>query len=305
MHPQKLKSRTLFRASFTGSEECDITSYLKNAAPLSGRELRRLFFAGLVRVNDRKAHSAKILKPGDRIEVFAPQTERRILRPESMPLQICFENDLLLVINKPAGIAVHPSGAIAAGTLAHGVAAYFEGKGLPLKVRPVNRLDYGTSGLVVFAKSAAAQTELEQAIQSGRVKRIYQAAVAGKPEPPTGSIKLPIGSKNGRHSVVADGKNAVTHYRTLQSFGAFTLLELELETGRTHQIRIHLAAIGSPILGDHEYGLKNEWISRPALHAARLVFDPVLGIPELNAPLPQYFGQLLSKLKAAQSTESR
>lgn len=286
-----------FEADYNLSESVPIADYLKEHSPLSGRSLRKYFFKGLVHRNGKKAHSQTLLKQGDHITIYTMFENRESLDPEPLPIEVIFENRDLLVINKPALLAVHPSGTIKSGTLANAVAYYFQKTGIKAKVRPVNRLDYGTSGLIIFAKNSQTQTILSEGIKEGRIDRIYYAIVAGAVSQEQGRIDLAIAEHRGIRSAAADGKAAVTEYKTLKRFSYASLLEISLETGRTHQIRIHLSAIGHPIYGDLQYGLKTPLIKRPALHAGKLIFrDSAFQVPELRVDWPEDFQKLLDKL---------
>jgi 23S rRNA pseudouridine1911/1915/1917 synthase len=295
---QKNSHNLLFETTYHGEAYIVITDFLKQAAPLSGRSLRQYFFKGLVHLNHKKAHSKAKLKDGDLIQVYGIHEEYPTLQSETMPLDIIYENDDLLIINKPAQLAVHPSGNITSGTLANGVAAYFEKNRLKIKVRPVNRLDYGTSGLIIFSKKAEIQNSLSKATQENRIHRIYYAVVNGIPNQREGIIDLPIGERNSKRIISEQGKPALTHYQVIETLNNSALLELSLKSGRTHQIRIHLSHIGHPILGDPQYGIPSSLIKRPALHAGKLNFsDTGMDIPELNAPFPEDFTNLLNTLR--------
>lgn len=286
-----------FESIYDLKESLVISRFLKEYSPLSGRSLRKYFFKGLVFRNGKKAHSQTLLKAGDRITVYAIIESQDSLEAEPIPIKIIYEDQNLLVLDKPASLAVHPSGSIKSGTLANGVAYYFNKIGLKSKVRPVNRLDYGTSGLIIFAKNAQTQNSLSEAIKKGRIERIYYAVVAGAVKDERGIIDFSISERNGFRQVAADGKKALTEYRTLQRYNDASLLEIKIQTGRTHQIRVHLSAIGHPIYGDSKYGKKTPLIKRPALHAGRLVFhDSAFMIPELQAPWPADFQHLLDTL---------
>lgn len=295
-----------FNSEYNLTEAVSIIEFLKKHSPLSGRSLRKYFFKGLVFCNGKKAHSQTILKSGDRIVVYALAEKNTSLEPEPIPIKIIFEDQNLLVINKPAFQAVHPSGNIKSGTLSNAVAYYFAQSGIKSKVRPVNRLDYGTSGLIIFAKSAQAQTLLSEEIRKGRIGRIYYAIVDGVVKNDGGVIDLAIGQHKGVRTVTPDGKNALTEYQTLKRFNNASLLEVKLQTGRTHQIRIHLGAIGHPIYGDWQYGVKTPLIKRPALHAGKLVFqNSTYKVPELQAAWPEDFQKLLESLaEDAQTSNS-
>lgn len=294
-----------FECLFDLSEPVSIADYLKAYSPLSGRCLRKYFFKGLVYCNGKKAHSQTILKPGDYIIVYALVENRPSLEPEAIPIDLIYEDQNMLVINKPAFLAVHPSGTFKSGTLANAVAYYFTQIGLKAKVRPVNRLDYGTSGLIIFAKNAQAQTRLSEEINEGRIERVYYALVAGVTEKERAIIDLPIGRQNGTRKVSSTGKNAITEYQTLTRFKNASLLEIKLKTGRTHQIRIHLSAIGHPIYGDRQYGVKTPLIKRPALHAGKLLFqNSAFIVPELQAGWPEDFQKLITVLEGNSQTNS-
>jgi 23S rRNA pseudouridine1911/1915/1917 synthase len=289
----------VFETTYQG-EILGISDFLKKSAPLSGRSLRQYFFKGLVHLNHKKAHSKAKLKDGDLIQVYGIHEEHPTLPSETMPLDIIYEDDDLLVINKPAQLAVHPSGNITSGTLANGVAAYFEKNGLKIKVRPVNRLDYGTSGLIIFSKKAEMQNRLSKAIQENHIHRIYYAVVRGLPNQREGIIDLPIGEQKGKRIVseLTLGKPAITHYRVIETLDNSALLELSLKSGRTHQIRVHLSHIGHPILGDPQYGIPSSLIKHPALHAGKLDFsDSGINIPTLSTPFPEDFTNLLTILR--------
>ncbi len=294
-----------FESHYSLTETVSIVNFLKDHSPLSGRSLRKYFFKGLVYRNGKKAHSQTLLKPGDYIIVYALIENHVSLKPEPIPFDIIFEDQNMLVINKPASLAVHPSGNIKSGTLANAVAYYFAQLGLKVKIRPVNRLDYGTSGLIIFAKNALAQTSLSEEIKKGRIGRIYYALVNGVVKDVQGVIDLAIGEGNGVRKITPAGKSALTEYRTLKRFNDASLLEIKIQTGRTHQIRIHLSAIGHPIYGDSQYGVKTRLIKRPALHAGKLVFQSsAFKVPHLQAAWPEDFQKLLEGLKGDAQTNS-
>lgn len=290
--------KIIFQSVFQEPTAQPLTSFLKQASPISGRSLSKYFFKGLVFLNNRPAHSQANIKPGDTVTVFDPDFEYQALTPEAMPLDIVYEDQNLLVINKPAHLVVHPVKNITSGTLANGVAAYFNQTGFHAKVRPVNRLDAGTSGLIIFAKSGQTQHDLSEAIKHQQIKRFYYAIIRGVPQLEKGIINRPILEQNGKRIISAQGQSAETHYRVIEKLNDAAMLELLLKTGRTHQIRVHLNSIGHPILGDSQYGIKNSLIHHPALHAVKLDFGASqFKIPELTAPLPDDFQKLLTELR--------
>jgi 23S rRNA pseudouridine1911/1915/1917 synthase len=294
----KKQQTLIFEAHYQEKTSCRLREFLKAAAQLSGRSLRTAFFKGQIKLNRRPAHSEALVKNGDFVQVYGGTEYTKTLAPEPQPIVIIYENKQLLVLNKPALLPVHPSGKITSGTLANRIAAYLQQQHLRIKVRPVNRLDYGTSGLIIFAKSAPVQAQLSQALQEHRIKRIYYALVPGSPHPESGIITAPIGQIRGRRCVAPNGQAAETAYRVIRRFRDASLLELELQTGRTHQIRIHLTHIGCPILGDSTYGVRAAVINRPALHAGKLIFNEAeFKIPELTAPLPEDMEKLINSLE--------
>lgn len=226
--------------------------------------------------------------------------------PSSVPgewtdLQVLFEDDYLLVVNKPAGMAVHPSEPGQGGTLANAVAGYYESRGQRCAVRHIHRLDQDTSGAVLYAKYELPHLLLDEAMREKAIGRIYAAVCGGKPVPPAGTVSAPIGKDRhhrARRRVSPGGDAAVTHYRTVESYRDAALLELRLETGRTHQIRVHMSHIGHPLLGDSLYGGTMNAFGRQALHGARLLLrHPVTGEDlAVDAPYPEDFRKLLAAL---------
>ncbi len=292
---------------------------------LSRNRVQTLIEAGRVNVNDRAARPSLKLKAGDRVVVEVPPRRATRLEPEALPLAIVHEDEALLVLDKPAGLVVHPGAGVQSGTLVHALLhhapaiASVGGEGRP---GIVHRLDKDTSGLLVVAKTEEAYQALIEALRERRVSRVYRAIVWGDPGPSHGEIDLPIGRDPGdrkRMAVVRQGgRPARTHWRVLERFGLATLLEVRLETGRTHQIRVHLAAVRHPVLGDPVYGgrVKKSLSLRPsersladallrvlrrqALHAATLeLTHPVSGRPlRFDSPLPEDFARALERLRA-------
>jgi len=243
-----------------------------------------------------RVRPAERLRAGDRIEVEIPPPRDVGLEPERIPLDVVYEDAELLVINKPAGLTVHPGAGRQTGTLVHAVLAHcpmLPGIGGEHRPGIVHRLDKDTSGLLVVAKTERALRHLQAQIQARRARRDYRALVHGRMSAPEGRIDAPVG-RDPRHrtrmAVVPTGRTAVTHYRVAEAFDAATALDVRLETGRTHQIRVHCAYIGHPVVGDPVYGRRpNPWgLARQALHAHRLAFvHPVSGLPlSFTAPLP-------------------
>jgi 23S rRNA pseudouridine1911/1915/1917 synthase len=243
-----------------------------------------------------RVRAAHRVRAGERIAVEIPPVGPPTLEPEPIPLAIAFEDDDLLVIDKPAGLTVHPGAGQPTGTLVHAVLAHCPDlPGIGGEHRPgiVHRLDKDTSGLMVVAKSERALRSLQAQIQHRSARRDYLALVHGRVARMEGTVDAPIG-RDPRHrtrmAIVASGRRAVTRYRVAERFADATLLEVGLETGRTHQIRVHCASLGHPVVGDRVYGPRpNPWgMRRQALHAFRLALvHPVTGADMVfTTPLP-------------------
>jgi 23S rRNA pseudouridine1911/1915/1917 synthase len=278
-------------------------------ADISRSRIQGWIEEGRVTLDGRPARPSTRLDPGQCVRVFIPPPEEVRILPEPIPLGILYEDEHLLVINKPAGMVVHPAPGHTSGTLVNALLARFPawaeldwweseedeeeaGADYP---RPgiVHRLDKDTSGLLIVAKSAGARSALQAQFQARQVEKVYLALVHGVPPAPAGLIDAPIGRdprQRKRMAVVAEGRPAVTAYRVLEPLGEYALLEVMPKTGRTHQIRVHLAFIGHPVVGDEVYGRRRSRLACPRqfLHAARLSFrHPVTGRPmEFSAPLP-------------------
>ena len=278
---------------------------------LSRARLQALIRAGLVRVDGAVVKAAYRLRGGETIEVEVPPPAPEELVPEPATLSIVHEDEHVIVVDKPAGMVVHPGAGHAGGTLAAAVLAHAPataGVGGPRRPGIVHRLDKDTSGLLVISKTAAAYAGLVTQLAARTVTRRYLALVHGRLKANAGVVDTPLGRHphdRVRMAVLPPGRGrrAVTHYRVLERFADFTLLEVTLETGRTHQIRVHLASLGHPVVGDAVYGKAR---SRPpvgldgyALHATALAFvHPVSRCRiECSAPLPARIEQLLSHLR--------
>ena len=282
-----------------------LDKYVGEKCPgLSRTHARKLIEDGLVTVNGLPAKPALKLETGDRVEVTVPPEPPSRLAPEDIPLDIVYEDADLLVVDKPAGLAVHPAPGHPSHTLANAVLSYLPSLAEDEdSLRPgiVHRLDKDTSGLIVVAKNRVAQADLSAQFKSRAVSKYYLVLVKGKLTPRSGIIEAAIG-RDPRHrqrmAVVSRGREARTEYRVVKYVGDCSLLEIKPETGRTHQIRVHLAAIGFPVVGDAAYGVKSPRLTRQFLHAARLGFKlPSTGeYMEFESPLPPDLQRVLKEI---------
>ena len=270
----------------------------------SRSRLARLIEEGHVKVDGAAAASRRKMKSGESVDVaLVARPVDLAMRPEAIAISVVHEDADLVVIDKPAGLVVHPGSGNWQGTMLNALLHHASSAAHLPRAGIVHRLDKDTSGLLVVAKNEAAQVDLVRQLQARTVKRTYLALVRGRVEG-EGSVDAPIGRHpvhRTRIAVVANGKPAVTHYRVRESFERHTLLECELETGRTHQIRVHLASIGHPIEGDPVYaGRGAKLLARQALHAWKLAFrHPRTGeMVRCASPLPADFQALLKSLRA-------
>lgn len=272
--------------------------YLKQILQFSGRRVQRLTRQKGILLNGRAVFLQKKLKAGDQLKIKTETDEGYGVEPEAGPVEILYEDECMLVLNKPPRQLVHPAGQTTAGTLANYLAYEFQQRGICHAIRPLHRLDRDTSGCIIFAKDANSQFLLEQQMKDKRLQRQYTALTAGAPEAGEGVIDAPIGrdpARPNRRAVRKDGDPASTLYRVIFSAGEISQLQLTLLTGRTHQIRVHLAHIACPILGDGMYGRRSPWISRQALHASKITFYRLADQKQITveAALPEDFRQAL------------
>ena len=290
-----------------------LDKFLVDSLPeFSRTRLQSLIKDGLVMVDGEPAHKAgQVLEKPAVVQVQIPSTGPSGLAPEAIPLDIVFENQDLIVVNKPAGMVVHPAAGHSSGTLVHaalGHAPEMEGIGGEQRPGVVHRLDKNTSGLILLAKNDAAHRWLQDQFRLRKVTKIYLALVDGHPPTPTGRIEAPIGRDTKQRKQMAivsspKGRQAVSEYRTLETFPSHALLEIQPITGRTHQIRLHLAFLGCPVVGDTIYGRRHPTLplERHFLHAMRLaVHLPAESQPHsFEAPLPEELQNVLAELRHA------
>ncbi len=276
---------------------------------LSRSYLQKLLKEQQVTVNHKSVKANYKVVPGDEIILEVPEPQEMEILPEDLPLSILYEDEYLLVVDKPKGMVVHPAPGHYTGTLVNGILYHCQGNlsGINGVLRPgiVHRIDRDTTGALVVCKSDMAHQALAAQLKEHSIHRRYQAVTVGALPNDTGTIEAPI----GRHPVdrkkmavnYKNGKPAITHYQVLERFKGYTYVECRLETGRTHQIRVHMASIGHPLLGDAVYGsAKNPFhLEGQTLHAKSLGFiHPQKNCyVEFQAPLPAYFTELLEKLR--------
>lgn len=262
-----------------------------------------------VLVNDKKVSKSRKLLAGDSVFVAFPDPVELEATPENIPLDILFEDNDIIVVNKPKGMVVHPAAGNYTGTLVNALLYHCKGNlsGINGVLRPgiVHRIDKNTSGLLVVAKSDVAHKSLSEQIKEHSMTREYQAVIYGHLKDQKGSVDAPIGRSavDRKRMCVTDknSKNAVTHYKTIEEFRDYSHISCKLETGRTHQIRVHMAYIGHPLAGDDVYGPKKviTELNGQCLHAKKLGFvHPVSGeYMEFSSELPEYFTKFLNKIR--------
>lgn len=277
-----------------------INQILQNDLNISSRLLYKLIRGNHIFLNGNICDTRNFANIGDILEVsFDYEEDNSNIVPTNMDLDIVYEDDWLIIINKSAGIAIHPSVLHYSDSLCNGIRFYFDSIGLKKKIRPVNRLDLNTSGLVIFAKCEYIQECLISQMKNNQFKKEYLAICNGILEKKSGTINLPIARKENsiiERCISKNGQESITHYEVLKKFYNYTLVKCVLETGRTHQIRVHFSAIGHPLIGDSLYGSVSDFIDRQALHCYRLCFfhpvDKIL--MDFCGDLPLDFKKLVS-----------
>ena len=302
-----MEERTVvLQATYSGER---LDKYLaQELSDLSRVQVQRLIAAGKVRVNGAAVRSSFHLKTGDQIVIHVPPPQPAEIRPEAIPLSIIYEDADLLVIDKPAGMVVHPAHGHRSGTLVNALLARYPQLaevGGAERAGIVHRLDKDTSGLILVAKHGAAQKELQRQFKHHAVEKVYLALVEGRVEPTQGVIDVPIGRDKRQRkqmAVLRSGRQACTEYRVVERFDDHTLVEARPQTGRTHQIRVHFAFIGHPLVGDRVYGYRRQRlrIERQFLHAQTLSFRlPSAGeVVEFHSPLPDDLRRVLDELRS-------
>lgn len=269
---------------------------------------QRLIEDGNILVNGKNAKVSYKIQENDKISVEIPKPKQIELKAQNIPIEIIYEDSDIIVVNKPKGMVVHPANGNPDGTLVNAIMAICKDSlsGIGGEIRPgiVHRIDKDTSGLLIVAKNDNAHVKMSEQIKNHEVKKTYIALVRGVFKENEATIDMPIGrstSDRKKMAVNKKGKNAITHIKVLKRFDKYTLLRVNIETGRTHQIRVHLSHIGYPIVGDYTYSNgKNEFdVIGQCLHAQKLEFKHPITQKDmcLEAELPQYFKDILDKLK--------
>lgn len=279
----------------------------ENFNELSRTMIKKLIESNNILVNDKSEKVSYKVQANDNISIDVPEAKETKLKAQEIPLDIIYEDNDIIVVNKPKGMVVHPANGNPDGTLVNAILAICKNSlsGIGGELRPgiVHRLDKDTSGLIIVVKNDKAHINMSEQIKERNVKKTYIALVRGNVPEEEATINMPIGRSTKdrkKMAVTKNGKQAITHFKVLKRYSKYTLLEIKIETGRTHQIRVHMAEIGYPVVGDAVYSNgKNEFgIEGQMLHAYKLEFmHPITNKHmELTAPLPQYFEEILKKL---------
>ena len=281
-----------------------IDAYISENTEYSRTAVQRLIEENKITVNGKKEKSSYKVQNGDKIEIEEEPAKEIELKAQDIPLEILYEDNDIIVVNKPKGMVVHPANGNPDGTLVNAIMSICKDSlsGIGGEIRPgiVHRLDKNTSGAIIIAKNDKAHINLSEQLKNHEIKKTYIALVRGVVKENNATINMPIGrSKKDRKKMDVDknGKEAITHFKVLKRYKDCTLLEINIETGRTHQIRVHLSHIGYPIIGDEVYSNgKNKWnIEGQCLHAKSLDFmHPITGKQmHIEAELPEYFERLI------------
>ena len=286
-----------------------LDAYISSAnTDITRTSAQRLIEDGNILVNGKNVKVSYKIQENDKISVEIPKPKQIELKAQDIPIEIIYEDSDIIVVNKPKGMVVHPANGNPDGTLVNVIMAICKDSlsGIGGEIRPgiVHRIDKDTSGLLIVAKNDNAHVKMSEQIKNHEVKKTYIALVRGVFKENEATIDMPIGrstSDRKKMAVNKNGKNAITHIKVLKRFDKYTLLKVNIETGRTHQIRVHLSHIGYPIVGDYTYSNgKNEFdVIGQCLHAQKLEFKHPITQKDmcLEAELPQYFKDILDKLK--------
>lgn len=278
----------------------DLEKFLKDN-DISTRLFKKLYRNNLILVNGKLQHKEKALKKGDIVSIII-EDEIDTTPPEEIPLDIIYENEDIILLNKQPYMVVHQTKSHQTNTIANGISHYFKSRGINRKIRFVNRLDMNTSGILIVAKSAFAHQQMALQFERREVEKKYMAVVSGIVKKDEDIIDLPIGREEDRSvkkTVTEDGKEAITRYKVIERYNDASLLEVQIFTGKSHQIRVHLNHIGHPIIGDTLYHEPHEYIDRQALHSYYLKIK----IPRekekrvFTAEMPEDMKKLIEHLK--------
>jgi len=275
-----------------------VSKILSDKMRLSSRGIRRAKSKGLLTRNGKGIRASELVLEGDRIRVGFEKEKNIFEAEEAIEIDVVYEDCDVLVINKQPFVVVHPTKGHPRGTIGNGVAYYFMKAGDNRKIRFINRLDRDTSGLMLIAKNSYAQQAISDQMISNTVKKGYRAIVSGQVENAEGTLNYPIDRENEGdilRKVLSNGLPSVTHYKVLEIFDAYSFVEIILETGRTHQIRVHFSHIGHTLVGDELYGGNHDLINRQALHCYEMIFkQPRTGEEiHLTSPCPNDIRKLL------------
>jgi len=289
----------------SSDEGIRIDKYLASALPEKSRSYyQKAIDSGFVLVNGKQVKSKYQTKLGDEIVVSIEPVKEIDIEPEDIPIDILYEDEDLIVVNKPKGMVVHPAPGHYSGTLVNALMFHCKDSlsGINGEIRPgiVHRIDMNTTGSLLVCKNDKAHNDIAAQIKVHSVNRIYKGIVVGNFKDEEGTINAPIGRNpkdRKKMAVVPDGRDAITHFTVLEQYKGFSFVQFKLETGRTHQIRVHMAHIGHPLLGDDVYGKPVKNLQGQTLHADTIGFvqPTTKEYVEVKAPLPEYFEKLLEK----------
>jgi 23S rRNA pseudouridine1911/1915/1917 synthase len=294
-----------FQITNNANERVDV--YLAQQLDLTRSHIKKLCDSGSVFINEKPSKSNKILKEGDVVLIQLPEVVCLDAEPENIPLNIVYQDEDVAVINKPQGMTVHAGNGTSGSTLVNALLYHLDNlSGINGVIRPgiVHRIDKNTSGLLVVAKNDKAHLAIAKQLEDKTCKRIYYALLEGNVKQDKGRIATFIGRNpkdRTKMAVLTSGREAITDYKVIERFEGYTLCEFSLQTGRTHQIRVHAKHIGHPVVGDKEYGFKNQKfkLDGQLLHAGKLSFIHPTKNEKVTfeCPLPDYFVKTLKKLK--------